>query len=93
MIDETDRSKPMVSGVLFIFHEYEGIFEGLAVIEDCIKNPSKYGYHCVGKFFQFGCQHEWQEVSWEEPFGHRFSHDHAYKCQKCGRIQIIDSSD
>lgn len=49
------------------------------------------------RYFQFGCDHAWKEISQAECHTRKISHFgrcyHVSVCEKCGNVWAVDSSD
>lgn len=72
-------------GQLFIYSDGTGI----AVCQVWSKKYNMY----KGRFYAFGCEHTWKSIPWRKEFGPHFSCNTAYKCKRCGKVEILDSSD
>ena len=73
--------RPMLSVRLYFFHDGTGV--GMS------------GDGGELRFFAFGCQHKYRELSVKEAREHGFqmhAFDHAYTCEKCGHTHVVDSS-
>lgn len=62
-----------------LFHFWNGI--GVGVTQE-------------GILFAFGCDHTMESTPWDsETMGPRYNCLNAFKCSKCGFVQVLDSSD
>lgn len=81
---KAESGSPLVNARLY--HFWDGT--GVAMMDD----------HWAGKirFFAFGCDHKYQEVSGQtaRDLGFRFTGncEHAYVCEKCGHRKMVDTS-
>lgn len=66
--------------------------------------PDGHGYAITNEFwkgrvriFRFGCQHQWEELSYQEcrkrDIGHAGKCWHVYECKLCKKIKGVDTSD
>ena len=56
-----------------------------------------FGFDNKGNYYRFGCNHEFVELSPKESAKYGIQHYgccyHVYRCKKCGKIEVQDSSD
>tara|TARA_Y100000034_G_scaffold117909_1_gene157935 strand:+ start:3578 stop:4012 length:435 start_codon:yes stop_codon:yes gene_type:complete len=78
------RSSPMVAARLFHFHDGTGIA------------MSNEWWDKKVRYFKFGCDHKYNELSQKESRDRSISHFgmcyHVYECEKCNYIMSQDSS-
>ena len=68
---------PAISAMLFFFWDDTGVL----ITRD-------------GKMYSFGCDHSMEAMAWDrETMGPQYNCTNAYKCSKCGFVQVLDSSD
>lgn len=79
---------------LMIFHDMTGVASS-AEYKKIVDDQSPHGrYDYETKFFRFGCDHLYKEVSWNrDKYGNQYSCDHLWKCEKCGREMVVNSGD
>ena len=75
--DDDLYATPAVSAKLFFFWDDTGV----AITR-------------AGELYSFGCDHTMENIPWDrETMGPQFNCTNAYKCSKCGFVQVLDSSD
>ena len=83
---------PYVQAKLFHFYGGQGVVV-TSSYERVTDTPGKLCDH-RSKFWIFGCDHKWGSVDFEKHFNRRpFRCESAIRCQYCGRVRTIDSSD
>ena len=91
MYTRVDFKDSPLDDVLIIFPDLTGVATS-ADYQD-VRPKELNGFDYITKFWMFGCDHQFHEVEWDPKFGIQMRGLHLWKCKKCGRTEVYDSSD